>query len=622
MYKTIPVTLLLLSLCLANLLAQDKLWEADLSSEVKFVSWIDQTNNGYIIASGTKGLMALDHSSGETIWVNEDLGNLAKDGFRNIEGLPLFIAESGVANRARAVIVNAADGQVLFDTREGDFRIKDYHILLDEGFILFELSSPGDRSIMKFNLRTWQSEWSASVGKAKGLIAKSRNLAGQGFILHGPIIGPNGELIIGLQERVHVYDGTSGKELWQLDAKKWIKALVYSPLNNSLYLGIKGSKKLTVLDPSNGDDITPGKLKLKGTLIDVGVDGRDNLILVETEGFNLIKPQTGELIWKKSFKIDYLDEVITFDDGYIAIGKDEKKGSIAVVDNDGKKVWNSGVKGYVYYATPAEKGILYISTERANILGYNDGKDLWKRDVKFRSIPAVTYDTKEDKVVLFENKKGYKFDLNSGDIELFAEDVEMLDVNKKTPLVAEYVSTGYFISDDQHTSLLDPQGKLAYSKYFVPVTTVGGLAGLADFGLRAAGVDLDIDIAGSLANLEALHALSQGTYGRDHGDTRSETKVAAGLYVGGAGNMSPVFEVTATRHYNSKESRDHKFIVAQREDGDTSPEKNFIYMLNKSTGEVEKKIKLDDKIPDYVVDEIDQRVFINSKNQVVTGYQM
>jgi len=549
--------------------SQEKLWEVDLYDALFDVGWIKQSNNGLIIASGAKGLMALDNNTGEMVWHNPELKALDKNSFQNIDGLPLFIGEyMPMMGKKRGIIINAANGEVLYNTKEGNFSIKTYHILADQGFILFELSSHGERSIMKFSLKTWKSEWLVGVGKPKGL-AKLANLAGFSFISHGPMFGPNNELIIGINRQIFAFNTTTGEELWKLEADKSIKALVYSDINSSLYMGIRGSKKLTVFDPSNGNDITPGKLKLKGTLIDISDDGKGNLLLVETEGFNLINHETGDLIWKKSYKIAYLDEVIPYKDGYIAVGKDEKNGSISLVDNDGKKIWDSKVKGYAYYSTPTNKGVLYISTERANILDYSDGKDVWKKDVKFRAIPAVTYDTQEEKVILFENKKGYKFDLETGEIELFAEDIELLKVNKKTPLVAEYVSKGYFISADQHASVLGSDGKLLYTKYFKPVTTIGGLASVATIGLAMAGVDLDV--GGAIENLNTLKSLSQGVLveSKDQTDASSQTTVMAGLYVGDeSGNMTPVFEVTRTRYFNSKSTKDHKFILAKKELGE------------------------------------------------------
>ncbi|MCZ6899623.1 MAG: hypothetical protein O7F74_05250, partial [Bacteroidetes bacterium] len=189
-------------------------------------------------------------------------------------------------------------------------------------------------------------------------------------------------------------------------------------------------------------------------------------------------------------------------------------------------------------------------------------------------------------------------------------------------------SNGYFITADQHASLLTPDGKLLYSTYFKPVTTVGGLASVAQLGANVAGIDIDVE--GSLDNLNTLKSISAGSFSAglqrsdanmDQTDAKSETTVMAGLYVGdGAGNMATVFEVTSTRYFNSKSTKDYKFILAKKEEGETEG-RNFIYMLNKSTGEIVKKIELFDKTPNYVVDEIDSRVFLNEKNRMISGLQ-
>ena len=614
--------MLIITLCgSSSTWAQEKLWQVNLKEQLYEVGWIQQTNNGLIIAAGAKGLLALDNNSGEVVWHNKELKGVNKNSFQNVEGLPLFFVEyTPLAGKTRGIIMNAGTGEIVYDTQDGNYSIKTYHMLVDEACILFELSSEGDRSLMKFSLKTWQPEWTVSIGKPKGLVSKLANSFGVSFIKHGPIFSQNGELIVALKSQIISLDKTTGNVLWKHDASKNIKALVYSNLNNNLYLGIKGSKKLTVFNPTSGDDITPGKLKLKGTLLDIVDDGRGNLVLVETEGFNLINPKTGELIWKKSYKIEYLDEVIPYEDGYIAIGKDEKNGSISLVSKDGRKVWDSKVKGYAYYTTPTSAGVLYISTERSNILDYSNGKDVWDKDVKFKSIPAVTYDNKESKVVLFENKKGYKFDLKTGAIELFAEGIELENVNKKTPLEAEFVKSGYFITASQHASVLTPDGKVLYTKYFDPVTSIGGLTGIAQRGLDVAGVDIDIE--GSMENLQQLKAISNGAYMQsgDQTDATSSTSFVVGLYVGPTGGpMTTVFEVTKTRYFNSKNARDHKFILTKQKDSEVG--RNFIFMVDKTTGEIEQQIELYDKTPNYVVDEIDSRVFLNEKNHLVTGYQ-
>jgi hypothetical protein len=442
-------------------------------------------------------------------------------------------------------------------------------------------------------------------------------LLGRSFIDQGPTFNSNNAILIAIDEQLYAIDGATGKSKWQYEADKDIKAMVYSESNNSLYLGIRKSKKLKVLNPDNGEDITPGKLKLRGTLIDVRPDADGNLILVETEGFNIIEPATNTFKWKKSFKLPLLEEVIPHPKGFIAVAKSEDESVIALVDKNGDDIWDAKAKGYAYYVSPTSKGILYISTERANILDFKKGKDVWDKDVKFKSIPAVTFDDKEDKVVLFENKKGYKFDLNSGAIDFFAEKIELEEVKKKTPLLAEYVEgAGYLLYTGQHMSLLSPSGKVKYTKYFEPASSIKGLTQLAQVGLNVAGVDLDI--AGSMANIQALTALTNGStiVGNDQTEGSVEESNIAGLYTGSGGNMNAVFEITKQRYSNSKDLKGFKFVVTKLGEG-----KHAIYMIEKASGKVIKQIDIMDKTPNYFIDEIDSVVFLNEKNHLISAYK-
>ncbi len=618
MIKRISLAFLIFTLT-CNLYAQEKKWSVDLKEELYQVGWIKQSNNGVILASGAKGLIGMDNISGDILWHNKELKAIDKNSFSNIDGLPLFFAEySPIAGKTRGVIVNSVNGDVLFDTKDEGYRIKNYTSIPSQGIILFELLKDKERILMSFSLETWEKKWLTSLGEVSGLLQK---LIKRSFIDHGPHFDVDNNLIVGIKDMIYTIKMSNGSIEWKFKADKNLKALVYSEINNSLYVGVKKSKKLIVLESKTGKDITPGKLKLRGTLIDVTPDNANNLILVETEGFNIIDPLTNEFKWKKSFKIDFLDEVIPLESGFVAIGKNEKDGTIALVDNQGDKVWVSKVKGYSYYTTITSSGVLYISTERSNILDLNTGKDVWDKDVKFKTIPAVTFDEIEEKVILFENKKGYKFDLKTGKVNLFAEDIVLDNVKRKTPLLAEYVDgKGYLLHTDQHMSLLSPDGQLKYTKYFEPASDLSGFLKLAQVGLDIAGVDLDIQ--GSIDNVKMLSALSNGAYrtSKDQTDGKTEESIVSGLYVGSKGDMTTVFEITKKRYSNSKKIKNHQFVVAKIK-SETAPTTHKIYMVNKATGGLDAQIQLLDKTPNYLIDEVDNVVFLNEKNHLISAYK-
>ncbi len=595
--------------------AQDKVWTKDLKEDLYQVGWIKQSSEGNIIASGAKGLIAMNHTTGDILWKNKELKAIDKNTFLNIDGLPFFYVEySPVVGKTRGIILNSSNGSTVFDTKDKGYRIKNYTLLQNKGVILFELLEDKKRKLMSFDLGNSKVNWITDLGEVGGLFSK---LLGNSFINHGPYFPSDKNLIVAIKDQIFSINFVDGKINWKHKTKKKVNALVYSKENNNLYVGIKKSSKLLVLNPDNGNDITPGKLKLRGELIDVTSTSNGDLILVETEGFNIIDPKTNLFKWKKSFKIDHLNEVIPNEKGFIAIGKDEKDGSIALVSNEGKKIWDTNIDGYAYYATPTDKGILYISTERSNILDYTKGKDVWKRDVKFKSIPAVTFDKELNKVILFENKKGYKFDLNSGEIDMFAEDIKLEQVKRKTPLLAEYLEgTGYLLYTDQHMSVLKPDGTVKYSSYYKPASSTEGFKQLAQLGLDVAGVDLDIQ--GSLDNIEMLSSLSNGAY-RTSTDQTDATVTSSNVFSASVNNTE-LINISTKRFYNSKRSKGNQFIVTKikRED---KPSIHKIIMINKKTGSIEKEIELLDKTPNYVIDKVDNLVFVNEKNHLISAHK-
>ncbi|MER3373695.1 MAG: PQQ-binding-like beta-propeller repeat protein [Allomuricauda sp.] len=610
-------------LCIVTTYAQDKLWEINLNEKLYKVGWIEQTNDGLILAAGDKGLMALDNNTGEEVWYNETLKAVDKNSLLNIPELPMFYAEyDPIIGKTRGVLINSSNGDILFDTKENEHKVKGFTVYPEQAMILFELIHDKMRYLMRFSLRTWTEEWMAPVGKNKeNLLQKA--FGGVSFVDHEPQFDQNGNMIIGIDDEIYVLNPKDGSEVWKYEANKKIKALVYSPISNSIYVGIKKSKKLTILDPGTGEDITPGKLKLRGYMIDlVKDDDTENLILVESEGFNMLDPNTNTLLWKKSYKIDPLTEVIPNGDDFIAVGKGEKISLLDRVDANGKKVWDTKIGGYAYYTSLTDKGVMYISTERSNIIDYETGKDVWKKDVKFRSIPAVTFDEQEEKVVIFENGNGYKFDLETADIDLFAEDIDLEKVTRKTPLLTDYVrDEGYFLFTDQHVSMLSNQGKLVYTNYYDPPTSTDALIALGDFAGKAF-LGVDLDIAGSIENINMLTDLSNGVYRNtlDQNGAGQQTSLVAGLYVDNGATIQPVLEVTSTRYFNSKQNKGHQFLVTKVKD-DNAPTKHSIYMINKATGQIEASIDLLDKTPNYLVDVVDDRVFINQNNELISSYQ-
>jgi len=194
-----------------NTFSQTSKWSKDLSADLVEVGWIDQANDGVIVAAGAKGLLALDNNSGDILWHNKELKAIQQNSYQNIDGLPMFYVEyNPLAGKTRGILVNSSTGNILYDTKDDDYRIKTYHLIPEQGVILFEMTKENTRLLMAFSLKTWQKEWIADMGEIKGLIGKLGNKATRAsFVDHGPMFTKSGDLIVGVNANVYCIDNAS-----------------------------------------------------------------------------------------------------------------------------------------------------------------------------------------------------------------------------------------------------------------------------------------------------------------------------------------------------------------------------------------------------------------------------
>jgi len=590
--------------------AQNMLWEKDLKEQLFKVSWIEQSNDGVILAAGDKGLLGLDNNSGDLLWQNKDLKAIDRNTFQKIDGLPLITVEaSSMFGKKKSLIINSYSGDVLFDSKEENLKIGNYHILSNVNSIVFEARQGDNQKLLLFNYETAKTSWLTDVGPAdggiKGMVKKA--VKGFSFLNDTPTLIGSSHMMVVEGKKIHVLEMNSGKIVWSTPFKKNIKAAIFSPVDNKIYVGVK--EKLQVLDATNGQDVTSGKMKLEGSFVNAYTNKDNNLVIVSSGGFNILNPSTGKFLWKKSYGINGLYNVIDMSDHYLAIGGEEKSSAIARVSKEGKKVWKEKLDGYAYHVQPIEKGIFYLSTEKSNILSYGEGDKIWKKDIKFKAIPSVAVDEKNGEVIFYEGKELYRFNLNSGNIETIAEGIKF-EKAKKSTFHLETRPNGYFLHSDQHVSFFDKSGKTAYNNYHPPVSNLN-ISSALSLTAKVAGVDLDI--AGSMETIKSLNALAHGSVmsSGDQNEAASQ-KSSGGLYTGG----SPILEVTKTRFFNSKKVKDHNYILTNQNG------KNQIVMVNKDSGKIDKTIALDDKTPSYITDDVDQRVFLNENNQMVRCYDM
>lgn len=598
-----------------------KVWEKDLTKQINEIGWIEQLNEGTILAAGPSGMIGIDNKTGEQKWEIKQAKSVDKTTFNRIDQTTLFtVSYNNLIGGASTLLINSKDGEIWYDSKENNLSIKGHKVDMEHQLIFFEVNKDKQKWIMCYDLITKKERWMSNVGDIKGGIIG--RLLARSFIDNGPFYNNQNNVIINIDKDIFCYDINSGKEVWKYTAKKNISALLYFKDNNSLYLGVKKDEKLYVYDANTGSDITPGKLKLRGVLEKLSPYKNNQLIVTESEGFNILDPKTNNFLWSKSYKLENISEVIPHGDNFIVVAATEKETNFHYVDKNSEKIWKNNYTGYSYFNAPTEKGLFFITSEVSNILNFTDGGKIWKKTIKFRGIPAFVFDEKDNKAVFFEREKLYKVDMKSGDIEIVKEGIVLAKGFDKNGLSAEMFGDNYLISDNQHISLLSKSGDLIYSKFYNPTFGYKGFAAIGE-GIAKNALGVDLDIEGSMKSFNDMKKLAKGSVSFNGSNAATQgtekSKVVMGMYTGKSPEtMTTVFEITEHSFFNTQSDENHQYIVTSDELNGTKG--NKIILVNKKTGNIDKFVKIDDKTPTYIIDNVDGLIFVAENNTFLRAY--
>ena len=485
-----------------QIFGQDQIWQINLKEKLNTVSWIEQSNDGVIIASGDLGMIGVDNNTGEVLWFMDDVKAADRSTYYALDGLPIFYTEtSNLVGKTRSLLVQSTTGEVIFDTKEMDIKIGDNHIFPSINCIIFEIAQDEKNKLMAFDYLENKILWNVELGDApSGLGAL---IKGNSFLTNVPQVIDAKKIMINESKRISIIDFNNGDIMWQEDFKDRIKSANYSLGDDNVYVGTR--KDLAILDGKTGKDITPDKVRMKGSLDQVFMNKKGNVILIDDKGFNILDVNTKEFEWKKPYNGSGISDIWEMDNHYYQIIKSESGSEVAKITKSGDKVWSEKIAGYAYFLIPIDQGIFYLSTDKSNVLSYSEGEKLWRKDIKFKSIPAADVDEKNNKVVFFEDKDLFTFDLGTTEIQELSTDVKF-DKVKDAIFNIEARPEGYFISSDQHTAFYDHKGNQKYMDYFKPVSTTNTAMVFAG----AVGNLYGVDVAGSVSSIEALNRISKG----------------------------------------------------------------------------------------------------------------
>lgn len=431
------------------------------------------------------------------------------------------------------------------------------------------------------------------------------------------MVDKNDNLIIIDKNIVLCLKSSDGSEVWKKEFKEKIEDGLLTYDRSSLFVSY--DNRIDLLKTESGTSAYGEKLlKLKGLCNGLAPYDEKSYILKHSEGVNIIDAVTGELRWSKESSLDNINDVRITAHGILAINNTEKETKFYLINKEGKRVWKFELSTPAVIIEPTEKGILYFTEFRANLVEYEKGKELWKRDIKIRKRPSFGFDNERNRLLVFSDDKLNSFSLADGNMTVLTEALPLKDYDEDRELATiEARKNGYFISSLQNTALVDFDGKVIFNRNFRE-------AGLSK-GMRAL-----IKTAGVIATGYSAYAGLQSLRARNAVDANGkpianhividmdENTTAYKKSVGAAAGAEVLFAMARQRFNATKSTKDAIFILTKFEDSGV----NGLVKVDKESGKDMVKIPFGDKDPAYIVDEAENKLYVIIKDKFVQGYDL
>jgi len=626
------VFLIALSLITASISAQKAENPDNIYDLGATINEMTLTVGGILVVATNDGLVGIKPSESTPLFTFNNFGQLKPEETEFVPSSPYIIVSqganskfAGIAKTKRAVI-DYIKGDVIFNSENDNWnQIYTCNVILPQNkLIVSGIQKEGDKfekitpKVAVYDLSSRKLDFSfflSTPGKVG--ISKDYSITGTPLLLKDFIIVPTAQ---GLIAKSH-----TGKDLWENNIKR-INWMVADASETEIYgFETTSNGKNTRIHKigKNGEELWNDDRKVKGNVSNFEItpkgiavvsdknDGGDTSVFATKNESEIafLDAATGEDVWEKAPKTKgWVQHFYIQEDG-ILFGI--QQGGINKISFDGKPLFKKPLKTGENILTMAKtpQGLIYITSEDANIVDLKTGDQIWKKPLKYKNSAAVasTFDSAKNRYLIAANETVFAIDADSGDVsELAATKFD----EKEMPNTLEIKNGNIFLGSSQNMMLLDNNGDKMYHEYFKSpgksgfVKVLAGVVAVASTAMamaHAAKAGANRSAFGNSNNLD-----SYNDYGK-------ENKRAADMFAS-IGDAS--FALMSQRFKATSASENSQFILTKLDDG------IGLVKVEKESGKVAKEIVLKDKKPEYKVDDFGGILYYKANKSTLYTYNL
>lgn len=581
------------------------------------------TIGGILVVATNDGLVGIKPTESEPVFTFNDFGKLKPEETDFIPNSPYIVISQGADSRLAGItktkraVIDYVQGNVIFNSEHDNWnQIYTCNVVLPQNkLIISGIQKEGNKfekmtaKVAVYDLSTSKLDYSFFLDKPGRVgMAKDFSVTGIPLLLKEFLIIPTAQ---GLLAKSH-----KGDDLWQTKIKG-INWMVADASEKEIYgFETTTSGKNTRIHKigNDGAELWSDDRKVKGNvsnfqILPQGIAVVSDKVAAEESEIAFLSASTGEDLWEKAPKTKgYVQHFYVQDDG-ILFGI--QQGGINKISFDGETLFKKPLKtgGNIMVMAEAPKGLIYITSEDANIVDLKTGDAVWGKPLKYKSASSVasTFDEANNRFLITADGKVVAIDANSGNVSDFSKcDFD----EKEDPNHMEIRSSGVFLSSNQNMTLVGFNGKENYHAYHKS-------PGRSTFGKIAGGV-MAVASTAMMVGMSASAGANRSAFGSSndlssYNDYGKDAKRAADMF---ADISSASFDYLSTRFKSTSATENAQFILTNLDGG------VGLVKVNKDDGSIDKEIVLKDKKPEYEVDEFGGFLFYKANDETIYAYDL
>jgi PQQ-like domain len=575
------------------------------------------TQGGTMVVATNDGLVGIKPGSNDLLFNFTDYGRVKPEEITYVPFAPyVIISQGGFANlSAKKAVIDYMSGKKLFSTEDNGWKIASVvEVYMPQN----KLVVAGQRTskekyamqVAVYDLNTGKEDYRFNLDEPGRVgIAKDYSVTGRPLLLKDYLIVPTAQGLVAKKAQ-------TGETLWD-NKMKGMQWLVTNEAETDIYaFETNDSKSNTRIYKvgTNGQELWEDEAKVKGIVTNFQIlpqglavvsntynEGKSVFAGASESKIAMLSATNGEDLWDKAPKTKgYVQHFYVMEDG-ILFGIYE--GGINKVSYDGNTLFKKPLKTGENILTMAEtdQGLIYITSEDANIVNMTTGVEVWDKPLKYRRAGAVssTFDSKNNRYLISADEQLYAVDAASGKVSEFAK--TKFD-GKEAPTGVAVRDGGILLTSDQNLAMLDMYGKPVWQEYY-------RAPGKSAFGAILAGVTAVASAAGSVA---AANSSIRNRIARYDAQADRDAELAGGLAAASGASVAEMlkrFKATAA-------TENAQFVLTKLDEG------VGLVKINKDTGAKEKEIVLKDKQPEYQVDDRGGILYYKADNNSIFAYDL